>query len=157
MKAPSHYSPTNSITRARERAAIVLDNMLREEFITAADEQYALSHPASLEGYSASGSINYFVDWVADVLPAYTGEPNTDLIVRTTIDPAMQRAAEEVIAEMLKTEGAELDVSQAAIVAMTPDGSVRAMVGGRSYAQSQFNRAVQALRQPGSAFKPFVY
>ncbi len=157
LKAPSHYSPTNSITRARERAAIVLDNMLREEFITAADEQYALSHPASLEGYSASGSINYFVDWVADVLPAYTGEPNTDLIVRTTIDPAMQRAAEEVIAEMLKTEGAELDVSQAAIVAMTPDGSVRAMVGGRSYAQSQFNRAVQALRQPGSAFKPFVY
>lgn len=157
LKAPSHYSPTNSIERARDRAAIVLDNMLRENFITAADEQYALSHPASLEGYSASGSINYFVDWVADVLPAYTGEPNTDLIVRTTIDPAMQRAAEEVIAEMLKTEGAALDVSQAAIVAMTPDGSVRAMVGGRSYAQSQFNRAVQAVRQPGSAFKPFVY
>ena len=157
LKAPSHYSPTNSITRARDRAAIVLDNMLRVNFITAADEQYALAHPASLEGYSASGSINYFVDWVADVLPAYTGEPNTDLIVRTTIDPSMQRAAEEVIAQMLKTEGAELDVSQAAIVAMTPDGSVRAMVGGRSYAQSQFNRAVQALRQPGSAFKPFVY
>ena len=157
LKAPSHYSPTNSIDRARDRAAIVLDNMLREEFITAEDEQYALAHPASLEGYSASGSINYFVDWVAEVLPAYTGEPNTDLTVRTTIDPAMQRAAEEVIAQMLNAEGAELDVSQAAIVAMTPDGAVRAMVGGRSYAQSQFNRAVQALRQPGSAFKPFVY
>lgn len=157
LKAPSHYSPTNNIDRARARAAIVLDNMLRAGFITQADEQYALNHPASLEGYSASGSINYFVDWVADVLPAYTGEQNTDLIVRTTIDPAMQKAAEEVVAELLKTEGAELNVTQAAVVAMTPDGAVRAMVGGRSYGQSQFNRAVQAQRQPGSAFKPFVY
>ncbi|MDO8290646.1 MAG: penicillin-binding protein 1A [Parvibaculum sp.] len=157
LKAPSHYSPTNNIDRARARAAIVLDNMLRAGFITQADEKYALTHPASLEGYSASGSINYFVDWVADVLPAYTGEQNSDLIVRTTIDPAMQKAAEDVVAELLKTEGAQLNVTQAAVVAMTPDGAVRAMVGGRSYGQSQFNRAVQAQRQPGSAFKPFVY
>lgn len=157
LKAPSHYSPTNSIERARQRAAIVLDNMEREGFITREDEQYALAYPASLEGYSASGSINYFVDWVADVLPAYTGEMKSDLIVRTTIDPAMQRAAEEVVAQWLKTQGHDANVSQAALVAMTPDGAVRAMVGGRSYAQSQFNRAVQALRQPGSAFKPFVY
>lgn len=157
LKAPSHYSPTNSIERARQRAAIVLANMEREGFITREDEQYALAYPASLEGYSASGSINYFVDWVADVLPAYTGEMKSDLIVRTTIDPAMQRAAEEVVAQWLKQEGKDTNVSQAALVAMTPDGAVRAMVGGRSYAQSQFNRAVQALRQPGSAFKPFVY
>lgn len=157
LKAPSHYSPTNSIERARQRAAIVLSNMEREKFITEEDEQYALTHPASLEGYSASGSINYFVDWVADVLPAYTGEPNTDLIVRTTIDPAMQKAAEEIVAAILLEQGDALNVTQAALVAMTPDGSVRAMVGGKSYAQSQFNRAVQALRQPGSAFKPFVF
>ncbi len=157
LKAPSHYSPTNDLARARERASIVLDNMVRVGYISDAQERYALAHPASLEGYSASGSINYFVDWVADVLPGYTGEPNTDLIVRTTIDPAMQRAAEEIIAKALAAQGAELGVTQAAIVAMTPDGSVRAMIGGRSYAQSQFNRAVQALRQPGSAFKPFVY
>lgn len=157
LKAPSHYSPTNNLERARDRAAIVLDNMLRQGFITDGDEQYALTHPASLEGYSASGSINYFVDWVADVLPAYTGEPNTDLTVRTTIDPAMQSAAEEIIARVLNAEGKDANVTQAALVAMTPDGAVRAMVGGKSYAQSQFNRAVQALRQPGSAFKPFVY
>jgi len=157
LKAPSHYSPTNNLARARARAAIVLDNMLRTGFITQADEQYALAHPASLEGYSASGSINYFVDWVADVLPAYTGEQNTDLVVRTTIDPSMQKAAEDVVAGLLNAEGAAQNVTQAAIVAMTPDGAVRAMVGGRSYGQSQFNRAVQAQRQPGSAFKPFVY
>ncbi len=157
LKAPSHYSPTNNLERARDRASIVLDNMLRQGFITDGDEQYALTHPASLEGYSASGSINYFVDWVADVLPAYTGEPNTDLTVRTTIDPAMQRAAEEIVARVLTAEGKSSNVTQAALVAMTPDGAVRAMVGGKSYAQSQFNRAVQALRQPGSAFKPFVY
>ena len=131
--------------------------MVRAGYITDADARHAMAHPASLEGYSASGSINYFVDWVADVLPGFTGEPNTDLVVRTTIDPAMQRAAEEIVARALATEGPALGVTQAAIVAMTPDGSVRAMIGGRSYAQSQFNRAVQALRQPGSAFKPFVY
>ncbi|HEY4343090.1 MAG TPA: penicillin-binding protein 1A [Parvibaculum sp.] len=157
LKAPSHYSPTNDIERARERAAIVLDNMVRAGYITDGEARNAMAHPASLEGYSASGSINYFVDWVADVLPGFTGEPNTDLIVRTTIDPAMQRAAEDIVAQALTTQGPELGVTQAAVVAMTPDGSVRAMIGGRSYGQSQFNRAVQALRQPGSAFKPFVY
>lgn len=157
LKAPSHYSPTNNIERARERASIVLDNMQREGFITASDKQYALAHPASLEGYSAAGSINYFVDWVADVLPAYTGDTNTDLTVRTTIDPAMQKAAEKIVADTLDKFGKKYNVTQAALVAMTPDGAIRAMIGGRSYAQSQFNRAVQAERQPGSAFKPFVY
>lgn len=157
LKAPSHYSPTNNLERARQRASIVLDNMEREGFITANDKQYALVHPASLEGYSTAGSINYFVDWVADVLPAYTGETNNDLVVRTTIDPAMQKAAEQVVAAALASNGQTDNVTQAALVAMTPDGAVRAMVGGRSYAQSQFNRAVQAVRQPGSAFKPFVY
>ncbi|MES1991803.1 MAG: penicillin-binding protein 1A [Pseudomonadota bacterium] len=157
LKAPSHYSPTNNLSRARARAAIVLDNMLKTGFITDVDKQYALNHPASLDGYSSSGSINYFVDWVADVLPAYTGEQNTDMVVRTTIDPVMQKAAEDVVAELLKSEGGAQNVTQAAVVAMTPDGAVRAMVGGRSYGQSQFNRAVQAQRQPGSAFKPFVY
>lgn len=157
LKAPSHYSPTNNLERARQRASIVLDNMQREGFISADDKQYALVHPASLEGYSASGSINYFVDWVADVLPAYTGETNSDLVVRTTIDPVMQKAAEEIVADVLARNGQKDNVTQAALVAMTPDGAVRAMVGGRSYAQSQFNRAVQAVRQPGSAFKPFVY
>ncbi len=157
LKAPSHYSPTNDLALARSRAHIVLDNMVRAGYITAAQAAAANAHPASLEGYSASGSINYFVDWVADVLPGFAGEPNTDLVVRTTIDPDMQRVAEDVVAKIMTTEGAKVGATQVALVAMTPDGAVRAMVGGRSYAQSQFNRAVQARRQPGSAFKPFVY
>lgn len=157
LKAPSHYSPTNDLALARSRAAIVLDNMVRAGYITQAQAADANAHPASLEGYSASGSINYFVDWVADVLPGFAGEPNTDLVVRTTIDPNMQRVAEEIVAKAMAEEGAKVGASQVALVAMTPDGSVRAMIGGRAYAQSQFNRAVQALRQPGSAFKPFIY
>src|SRR5690606_16659233 len=124
---------------------------------TSADAREASLLPASLEGYSARGSINYFVDWIAEVLPGFAGQPDTDLVVRTTIDPALQRAAEEIVGRALAEEGPKLGASQAALVAMTPDGAVRAMVGGRSYAQSQFNRAVQALRQPGSAFKPIVY
>ncbi|MEN6541302.1 penicillin-binding protein 1A [Parvibaculum sp.] len=157
LKAPSHYSPTNDIALARSRAGIVLDNMVRVGYITPAQAAAANAHPASLEGYSASGSINYFVDWVADVLPGFAGESNTDLVVRTTIDPNMQRAAEEVVEKVMAAEGSKVRASQVALVAMTPDGAVRAMVGGRSYAQSQFNRAVQARRQPGSAFKPFIY
>jgi penicillin-binding protein 1A len=157
LKAPSHYSPTNDIEVARNRAGVVLDNMLREGYITPAEARDAALHPASLEGYSASGSINYFVDWIANSVADFAGQPSTDVTVRTTIDPAMQRIAEDVVAQALNEQGQKLGVTQAAVIAMTPDGAVRAMVGGRSYAQSQFNRAVQALRQPGSAFKPFVY
>jgi penicillin-binding protein 1A len=157
LKAPSRYSPTNDIDLARGRAAIVLQNMVAAGYITADQAHVANVSPASLEGYAARGSINYFVDWVAEALPDYAGRPDTDVDVVTTIDPDLQREAENVIAAILGSEGAALNASQAALVAMTPDGAVRAMVGGRSYAQSQFNRAVQAKRQPGSAFKPFVY
>lgn len=157
LKAPSRYSPTNDIDLARQRAAIVLENMVEAGYISAEEAQMAAVAPASLQGYAARGSINYFVDWVAEALPDYAGKPDTDVRVITTIDPDLQREAERVVATMLETEGARVDASQAALVAMTPDGAVRAMVGGRSYAQSQFNRAVQAKRQAGSAFKPIVY
>ncbi|MDP2125100.1 MAG: penicillin-binding protein 1A [Parvibaculum sp.] len=157
LKAPSRYSPTNDIDLARGRAAIVLQNMVAAGYISADEAYVANVSPASLEGYAARGSINYFVDWVAEALPDYAGRPDTDVNVVTTIDPDLQREAERVIAAILASDGATMNASQAALVAMTPDGAVRAMVGGRSYAQSQFNRAVQAKRQPGSAFKPFVY
>ena len=157
LKAPSRYSPTNNIDLARERARIVLQNMVNAGYISQEEAHMANVAPASLEGYTASGSINYFVDWVAEALPDYAGKPDTDVSVITTIDPALQREAERIVDEVLGNEGAPSNVSQAALVAMTPDGAVRAMVGGRSYALSQFNRAVQAKRQPGSAFKPIVY
>ncbi|MEP0707832.1 MAG: PBP1A family penicillin-binding protein [Parvibaculum sp.] len=157
LKAPSRYSPTNDIDLARQRAAIVLQNMVNAGYISQDEAHVANVAPAALEGYAARGSINYFVDWVAEALPDYAGKPDTDVNVMTTIDPALQREAEAIVAAVLAGDGAALNAGQAALVAMTPDGAVRAMVGGRSYAQSQFNRAVQAKRQPGSAFKPIVY
>ncbi|GMV63854.1 MAG: hypothetical protein AMXMBFR74_30210 [Parvibaculum sp.] len=157
LKAPSRYSPTNDIDLARRRAGVVLQNMVNAGYISPDDARLANVAPASLEGYTARGSINYFVDWVAEALPDYAGKPDTDVSVITTIDPALQSEAERIVAEVLQVEGSGMNASQAALVAMTPDGAVRAMVGGRSYVQSQFNRAVQAKRQPGSAFKPIVY
>ena len=157
LKAPSRYAPSNDINLARARARIVLQNMVNAGYITSDDAKHANVKPASMEGYSATGSINYFVDWIADALPDYAGRVDTDVVVQTTIDPYLQREAEAVLQKALAEHGAELNISQAALVALSPDGAVRAMVGGRSYVQSQFNRAVQAARQPGSAFKPFVY
>ncbi|WP_420560414.1 transglycosylase domain-containing protein [Tepidicaulis sp.] len=157
LKAPSRYAPTRDLSLAQERAATVLANMVREKFISQEEGQHAFDHPATLNGYKGSGSVNYAVDWVLGVLPSFAGRPTSDTRVITTIDPYLQRKAEAVLEEALARDGEKLGVRQAAIVAMTPDGAVKAMVGGRSYRESQFNRAVQAKRQPGSAFKPIVY
>ena len=92
-----------------------------------------------------------------DVFNDLIGRVEQDIVVETTIDPSLQTAAEKALIEELTQKGEKFAVGQGAIVAMSPDGAVRAMVGGRNYAESQFNRAVAAKRQPGSAFKPFVY
>lgn len=157
LKAPSRYAPTNDLNLAQARAATVLANMRRVGYITGDEAVSAFDRPASLAGYGGSGSINYFVDWMVDGLPDHAGQPNKALVVTSTIDPFLQKKAEAVVEEALTRDGEKLDVTQAALLAMTPDGAVRAMVGGRSYAKSQFNRATQARRQPGSAFKPVVY
>jgi penicillin-binding protein 1A len=106
---------------------------------------------------SAGGSSNYVADWVMDVLNDLIGRVDEDVVVDTTIDVSMQAAAEKALLEQLAQKGEKAGVEQGALVAMTPDGAVRALVGGRNYAENQFNRAVVAKRQPGSAFKPFVY
>src|SRR5262249_60191646 len=106
---------------------------------------------------AGAGSVNYVADWIMDVLDDRVGRVQQDLVVETTIDPALQTAAEKALLDELALKGQRLDVAQGALVAITPEGAVRAMVGGRNYAESQFNRAVAAKRQPGSAFKPFVY
>src|SRR5205807_7469443 len=100
---------------------------------------------------------NYVADWIMDVLDDLVGHVDQDIKVETSIDPALQAAAEKALVEELAQKGQKFGVEQGALVAMTPDGAVRAMVGGRNYADSQFSRAVTAKRQPGSAFKPFVY
>lgn len=157
LKAPSRYAPTNNLDLAQARAATVLARMVESGYITQAEGQAAFDRPARVAGYAGSGSINYFVDWLVDGLPDYAGRPDTELVVESTIDPFLQRKAEAVIEEALTRDGAKLGVAQAALIAMTPDGAIRALVGGRSYAHSQFNRATQARRQPGSAFKPIIY
>lgn len=157
LKAPSRYAPTRDIELARARAAVVIGNMVRAGYISEEEARQAIEHPAELKGYKGSDSVNYAADWLLSILPSYAGRPNSDMRVTSTIDPKFQRIAETVLREALARDGEKLGASQAALVAMTPDGAVRAMVGGRSYNESQFNRAVQARRQPGSAFKPFVY
>ncbi|MFQ5783690.1 MAG: transglycosylase domain-containing protein [Alphaproteobacteria bacterium] len=159
LKAPSRYAPTRDLARARARARQVLASMVEAGFLSTAEAEAATKAPARIARASAgAGSgARYFADWVLDRLAGYAGPEAGDLVVVTTLDAALQGAAEEAVAWGLAGEGARRAAHQASLVALTPDGAVLAMVGGRDYRASQFNRATQALRQPGSAFKLFVY
>ncbi len=157
VKSPSRLAPTRNFDGAEQRAQIVLAAMSDAGFIKDEAAKVAMAAPPRIVKQSAGGSINYVADWVMDVLNDLVGHIEQDLVVETTIDPAMQAAAEKALLDELNARGAKFDVEQGALVALTPQGAVRALVGGRSYAESQFNRAVAAKRQPGSAFKPFVY
>ena len=152
LKAPSRYAPTRNLERAQRRAAQVLDNMVAAGSLDAARAAAAKAQPARLRGGAefALGEARYFTDWAVEQVAAYVGPARADITVYSTLSPHAQRAAERAVAALPGTE-------QTALVALANDGAVRAMVGGRSYAASQFNRATQARRQPGSAFKLFVY
>ena len=157
-KAPSRYAPTHDLAAARGRAAVVLDAMVAAGRLDAPAAAAAKAAPAILAGsYGGSGSARYFADWISDRLADYIGRPAEDMVVVTTLVPTAQTAAERAVTALLGDVGKAKRVGEAALVAMSPDGAVRAMVGGRSYAASQFNRAVQARRQPGSAFKIAIY
>ena len=158
LKAPSRYAPTANPDRAARRMNVVLQAMLEEDYITEEQMLAALSEPARPTGREETdGDGRYFASWVADQVQGFVGADHGDLTVYTTFDPKAQRVAEAKLSEMLAGPGAEARVGQAAAVLMTPEGAVRAMVGGKGYDNSEFNRATQALRQPGSAFKPIVY
>ena len=157
LKAPSRYSPLANPDLAKERARLVLNAMAEEGYITAQEAEIAYSHPAKAKTHSETDAANYVADWVVEQLPRFVGALDTDIVVETTIDPTLEIAAGKVVAEALASAGAKQGVKQGALVAIDNTGAVRAMVGGRSYAESQFNRAASAKRQPGSAFKPFVY
>jgi len=157
-KAPSRLNPANDPARAAARAAEVLDNMVEAGYLHPAEAEAAKRNHGQLARVpSGSNSRRWFADWVQDLVGGFVGGAHGDLIVATTLDPRLQAAAEQAVAAALDGEGAKVGVSQAALVALAPDGAVLAMVGGRDYGESQFNRATQALRQPGSAFKPFLY
>ncbi len=158
LKAPSRLAPTASVERARERASDVLDNMVEAGFLTPAQRAAAARLPIASAGATAAqrGS-RYFTDWLAEQVQGFVGYQSQDLVVVTTMDARLQRVAETALEDLLAREGPKVDVEQGAFLLMKPDGAVQAMVGGRDYAKSAFNRAVDARRQPGSAFKAFVY
>ncbi|HYM73333.1 MAG TPA: PBP1A family penicillin-binding protein [Stellaceae bacterium] len=158
LKAPTRFNPTRDKEKARTRAAQVLELMVETGAVSQQEATAAEKAGAGLRTVAVTrpGS-RYFADWIADQVRDFAGTADRDLTVRTTLDPRMQTAAETAVAEVLARHGLQSAVNQGALVAMTTDGAVRAMVGGRDYNESQFNRATQAERQPGSAFKPFVY
>jgi penicillin-binding protein 1A len=157
LKAPSRFSPLTDLDVARARANQVIANMEDAGYLTPQQAAAARAAPAGLPQRATTREARYFADWIMDQVADHVGSDAGDLKVVTTLDPGVQRAAEASIQTVLDRDGARLNAGQAALVALAPDGAVRAMVGGRSYADSQFNRATQARRQPGSAFKYFVY
>lgn len=159
LKAPSRYAPTSNRKLAVGRATQVLMNMVDAGLITDAQQKAATGMYKSLSfpEFVNSGGQRYFTDWILDQIPDYVGTIDRDLIVTTTFYPKLQEAAEKEVNTIMDEKGTTLRASQASLLSMTPDGAVRAMVGGRSYGDSQFNRATQARRQPGSSFKLFVY
>jgi penicillin-binding protein 1A len=157
MKSPSRLAPNHNLKGANERAAQVITAMAEQGHITEAMAKLALSNPAQLVREKGAGSINYAADFVMDMLDDTVGAIDEDIVVTTTLDPKMQSEAERALSDELNAKGEKYGVEQGALVALDPDGGVKALVGGRNYADSQFDRAVAAKRQPGSAFKPFVY
>src|SRR5262249_12442360 len=139
----TRFNPARDRDKAMARAAQVLELMVEAGAITAADAAGAQRDGATLAASGRPGS-RYFADWVAEQIRDFAGAADRDLTVRTTLDPRLQTAAETAITDILARNGTKDLVSQGALVAMTPDGAVKAMVGGRDYAQSQFNRATQA-------------
>ncbi len=157
LKAPSALAPTRDLARARERAALVLQRMAELGWITPELVLQARSAPARLAPESRTDLAGHFLDWVLDDLTEHLGKHGRDLVVRTTLDRRLQQAAEQALRAALAGEGAERGVEEGAIVVLDGSGAVRAMVGGESYRASRLNRAAGARRQPGSAFKPFLY
>ncbi len=156
LKAPSRYNPARDPDRAARRTERVLAGMVEAGVLSEAEAKAARStRGAAVVRHRRSG--RHFTDWVLEQVTAYISPGDADTVVTTTLDPALQRMAEATVRETLAGPGRKAGASEAALVALSPDGAVRAMVGGRDYGTSQFNRAVQALRQPGSAFKPVVY
>jgi len=157
VQAPSRLAPSRNPDGAERRAGMVIAAMADLKMIGDEAAKRALITPARAIKPSGGGSVNYVADWVMDAVDDLIGHVDQDIVVETSIDPALQTAAEQSLDDVLALKGDKLDVREGALVAMTPDGVVRALVGGRNYAESQFNRAIAARRQPGSAFKPFVY
>jgi len=162
FKAPTKYSPNVNLPAARARANIVLDNLVDNGFMTEGQVFGARRHPATPVDRRDDQAPNYYLDWAFDQVKKLVetfpkSVTERVFVVRTALDPNLQHAADLAVENSLRQYGPEYNAHQAAAVLMDVDGSVRAMVGGRDYGASQFNRATDAMRQPGSSFKPYVY
>ena len=156
LKAPSRYNPLANLGLAKKRTAQVLKNMVSAGYLTQPEAvQSATRRHIRRSGRTQSG--RYFIDWALEQVADYLAPGDRDIKVFTTLNPALQSAAESRLASVLDGPGKKAQATQAALVALAGDGAVRALVGGRNYAKSPFNRATQARRQPGSAFKPIVF
>jgi len=158
LKAPSRLAPTENAEAAEQRSQLVLKAMVESGFITEDERAEADTVKPKVAVTRSSPGADYFADYVLEQVPSFIGgTPQEDIVIETTLDLSMQRAAETAVLTALEKNGEKLKIGQGAFVALSTDGAVLAMVGGRSYAESQFNRAVQAQRAPGSSFKPFVF
>ena len=160
-RAPSVFSPRRDLLRAQQRASLVLDSMVDTGAITEEEAAQARAHPAVIVDRTTANARNYFLDTAADQalkLATINGvPPSADLVVHTTMEPKVHEAARLAALNTITKYKKRTRASEAAVVVMKPDGAVSALLGGVDYRESVFNRATQAHRQPGSAFKPFVY
>ncbi len=158
LKAPSRYSPATNSERAKTRVHQVLLNMVDAGYLKAKDVKPTIANYASAPSHQAEGGdVRYYTDWIVDEIPNLVGQIDEDLVVTTTMDAKLQLAAQDALQNNIAAVAEKKRVSQGALIAMKPDGAVQALIGGLDYAKSQYNRAVQAKRQPGSSFKLFVY
>ena len=151
VKAPSNYSPTADVNAARGRAGVVLNSMVENGFLSASAAASVDPAEIRVQSNARQNSARYFTDWALPQLDTLIDETSEPIDVWTTLDPGMQSAANRAI--NANVPGG----AQGALVAIDRDGAVRAMIGGRDYVSSIYNRATQAERQPGSTIKPFVY
>lgn len=158
LQAPSRYSPVANPQRSKNRAKVVLELMKEAGFIASYEKDLELGSKQLEEiKLREEKGYKYFTDWIYESIPDYVGALDQDVVVITTLDPVIQQRAEHVVKHHIDTFGDELKVHEGALIAIRPQGEIMAMVGGKSYAQSQFNCVTQGKRQPGSAFKPFVF
>ncbi|MSO54032.1 MAG: PBP1A family penicillin-binding protein [Rhodospirillales bacterium] len=159
VKAPSRYSPTNDPKLAAARAAQVLASMVDAGYLTFKAAARAGRTPlaAAVVGKRGERLAQHFADWIFESASDYVSGEGRDIVIATTLDMRLQRLAEDKVATLFAGPARAANVGEVALVALSPDGAVKAMIGGRSYRDSQFNRATSAVRQPGSAFKPIVY
>ncbi|MEZ5920966.1 MAG: PBP1A family penicillin-binding protein [Parvularculaceae bacterium] len=156
-KAPSTLAPTLNPLGAQDRAKDVIKNLRETGAITEFDAREALRHPPVVDAGGEDRDTGWFFDYVAEKARVLAGPANYDIVVRTTLDQKLQRDAEHAVDGVLNVDAKVKGALQGALIAYDNDGAIRAMVGGRSYLESQFNRATQSKRQPGSSFKPIIY